>query len=132
MSWGESPGDFTGEPRKVFVNFLIFNLKQIEAQIFFGGAATTAIKSLRGLIGSLDKKSQKALTKPYNKLLKFDNNGTCGRKEIEDVYREICAFLHDTYLSEVSRGIIPASTLPSAKPKPTTKKYDRTLSDEVV
>jgi len=100
MSWGESPADFTGEPRKVFVNFLIFNLKQIEAQIFFGGAATTAIKSLRGLIGSLDKKSQKALTEPYNKLLKFDNNGTCGRKEIEDVYREVCAFLHDNYLKE--------------------------------
>jgi len=100
LSWGESPGDFTGEPRKVFVNFLIFNLKQIEAQIFFGGAATTAIKSLRGLIGSLDKKSQKKLEKQYAKLVKFDNNGTCGRNEIEDVYRKVCAYLHEKYLKE--------------------------------
>ena len=100
MSWGESPGDFTGEPRKVFVNFLIFNLKQIEAQIFFGGAATAAIKSLRGLIGSLDKKSQKALAEQYKQLIKFDNNGTCGRTEIEDVYRQVCVYLHKEYLKE--------------------------------
>ena len=132
MSWGESPADFTGEPRKVFVNFLIFNLKQIEAQIFFGGSATSAIKSLRGLIGSLDKKSQKRLKDEYDMLIKFENNGTSVRTDIEDAYRKVCAFLHDTYLSEVSRGIIPASTLPSAKPKPTAKQYKRTLSEDVV
>jgi len=100
MSWGESPADFTGEPRKVFVNFLIFNLKQIEAQIFFGGPATAAIKSLRGLIGSLDEKSQKKLEQEYNQLIKFDNNGTCGRTEIEDVYRKVCMYLHKEYLKE--------------------------------
>ena len=100
MSWGESPADFTGEPRKVFVNFLIFNLKQIEAQIFFGGSATSAIKSLRGLIGSLDKKSQKKLEKEYSLLIKFENNGTSVRTDIEEVYRKVCAFLHENYLKE--------------------------------
>jgi len=76
MVWGESPEDFTAEPKKVFVNFLIFNLKQIEWQIYFDGTATSAIKSLRGLIGSLDEKSQKKLEKEYAKLVKFNKLGS--------------------------------------------------------
>jgi len=111
MGWGESPEDFTGEPRKVFVNFLIFNLKQIEWQIFFGGTATSAIKSLQGLIGSLDGKSQKKLEEEYNQLIKFENNGTCGRNEIINIYRKVCAYLHETYLEELHRRRLEAKDL---------------------
>jgi len=100
MSWGEHPEDFTGEPKKVFVNFLIFNLKQIEWQIFFGRTATSAIISMQGLIGSLDEKSQKKLEKEYNQLVEFENNGNCGRTEIKNIYRKVCAYLHEAYLKE--------------------------------
>jgi len=111
MSWGESPADFTGEPRKVFVNFLIFNLKQIEAQIFFGGSASSAIISLQGLIGSLDEKSQKKLEEEYNQLRKFESTGTCGRAEIINIYRKVCAYLHETYLEELHRRRLEAKDL---------------------
>jgi len=111
MSWGESPEDFTGEPRKVFVNFLIYNLKQIEWQIFFEGSATSAIKSLQGLIGSLDEKSQKKLEEEYNQLIKFEATGMCGRAEIKEIYRKVCAYLHETYLEELYRKRLEGTDL---------------------
>ena len=101
MSWGEKPEDFTGDPKKVFVNFLIFNLKLIEAQIFFGGSARLAIISLQGLIGSLDEKSQKKLANEYSQLTTFENDGTASRTEIRTIYNKVCAFLHENYLKEV-------------------------------
>jgi len=111
MSWGENPADFTGEPKKVFVNFLIFNMKQIEAQIFFGGSARAAIISLQGLIGSLDEKSQKKLVDEYSQLTKFENNGTASKTEIKGIYNKVCAYLHETYLEELHRRRLEAKDL---------------------
>ena len=98
--WGGSSSDFSGEPRKVFVNFLIFNLKHIEFQLFFGGSPKAAIKSLRGLICSLDGESQKKLDEQLKELIKFDDNKLAFRNDIEKIYRNICAYLHKEYLTE--------------------------------
>lgn len=123
--------DLTQEPKNVFVSFLIYNMKQIEFQIFFSSHSSSAIRSLRGLIGSLSKEAQKKLKKEYDKLREWDQTGRCTRLDLENVYNTVCAFLHTTYLAEVSRGIIPASTLPSEGPRPKAKKYKKTLPDGV-
>jgi len=52
--------------------------------------------------------------------------------ELETIFWEVLTFLHQTYLSEVTRGIIPAAIFNPTTPKPEAKKYDKTLSDEVL
>ena len=94
--------DLNQEPRKVFVNFLIYNIKEIEGQLFFGGRTSLAIRGLRGLISSLDEKSQKALEKHYNKLMGYESNILMleSKTDLEKIYREVSAFLHNSYLKE--------------------------------
>ncbi len=99
--WGSQPFDFDQEPRKVFINFLIYNMKQIEFQIFFTRKLSPAVKSLRGLIGSLDAKSQKTLKRLYESLVRFDATGNFQRSDVEHIYNEVCAYLHKTYLKEM-------------------------------
>ncbi len=63
------------EPRKVFVNFLIYNMKQIEFQIYFTRKLSPAVKMLRGLLGSLDFDSQATLKEQMEALQRFDATG---------------------------------------------------------
>lgn len=92
--------DLTQETKKVFANFLIFNMKQIEFQIFFSRDVAAAIRSMRGLIGSLDEKGHKKLDSQLKRLEEFDAGRGCSRLEIEQIYREICAYLHKAFLRE--------------------------------
>ena len=97
--------DYTAEPRKVFVNFLIWNIKQIETDVFQNRNRTPSVLSpLIGLISSLDEKSKKTLD-PQNKRLLAMRRDTYefSLAETEKIYGEILAYLHSTYLSEVSR-----------------------------
>ena len=99
--FGSEDFDLTQEPRKVFVNFLIFNMKLIEQKIFFDGEATSAIRPLRGLIKSLDSKSQKRLKPQLDRLLRYERDiRLCSREEIEHTYGEVSTYLHATYLKE--------------------------------
>lgn len=100
--WGETSSDFSGEPRKVFINFLIWNIKSIEDRIYFYSKVSTAIVPLMGLIDSLDKKSKKTLKKQYDKL-KAMKEGKAGLHNgvVEEIYREVLTYLHSSYLAEV-------------------------------
>ena len=100
-TWGTQPTDFLGEPRKVFINFLIWNLKEIETQLFFGGRASQAVSRLRGLISVLDVKSQQQLEPQLKKLLEFDGGKPYYKTDVEIIFREVTAYLHETYLKEL-------------------------------
>ena len=102
MSWGEHPSDFTGEPRKVFINFLIWNLKQIEEILYFTRRTSLAIRPLMGLVDSLDSKSKKALKNQYQKLQAMrEGTVAVSRENIDEIYRNVLTHLHENYLQEV-------------------------------
>lgn len=103
MSWGESPADFTGEPRKVFINFLIWNMKQIESILYFGKQSMLAIRPIQGLIDSLDKQSKKKLQKEYEALMKISRGEyvAYGNGDVEAIYSKVSNYLHEAFLKEV-------------------------------
>jgi len=103
QEWGSQPADFNQEPRKVFINFLIWNIKEIETHLFYGGKMSHAIRLLQGLISSLDQKSQKALETQFGKLIGYESNllTLSDRTELVTNYRDVLAYLHETYLKEV-------------------------------
>jgi len=112
--WGEASSDFSGEPRKVFINFLIWNIKSIEDRIYFLSKVSTAIVPLMGLIDSLDKKSKKALKTQYAQLKGMkEGKASLHNGVVEGIYREILTYLHENFLQEVrlARPKYPPSKL---------------------
>jgi len=100
--WGEMATDFQGEPRKVFINFLIWNIKQIEDKIYYQHRFSTAVTPLMGLIDSLDIKSKGTLKEQYAKLEDVNRGKTAlTYGMLETVYKEVLSYLHNTYLAEV-------------------------------
>jgi hypothetical protein len=128
LSLDDNGFDLTQEPKKVFVNLIIWNMKIIETQIYFSGIVSAAVRSLRGLIGSLSENSQKKLESQLKQLKDFSDNGRFTSGDIEEIYQQVSAYLHKTYLAEVNRGIIPSATLNLTAPNPKAKKYPKTLS----
>jgi len=101
MSWGEKPADFVGEPRKVFINYLIWQLKQIEWLIYYQRRYISAIRPLRALVASLSKESKKSLEGQYKQLQSFEANiNLCSRETLEQIFYSVNSFLQDTYLKE--------------------------------
>jgi len=100
--WGEEATDFVGDPRKVFINYLIFLIKEIESRIYLYSKVSTAIVPLMGLVDSLDEKSKKTLKEQYDRL-KAMKEGKMGLHNgvVEGLYREVLTYLHNTYLAEV-------------------------------
>jgi len=94
--------DLTQEPRKVFVNFLILNINQVEQMLYFSRSFISAVRPLRGLIGSLNTQSQEKLEPQLKQLQSFEANiNLCSRETLEQIYREVLRFLHATYLKEI-------------------------------
>lgn len=90
--------DYSQDPRKVFVNFLLWNIKEIEGQIYFSsGRSRQATRLLTGLIDSLDQNSKEKLKDQYERLtlMKAPLPG-----DLEQLYRDIMTYLHQTYLQE--------------------------------
>jgi len=84
------------------------------------------------LIETLDSKSQKKLEKEYATLKALEKRpAQATREDIHEIYGAILKYLHFTYLSEVTKGIIPASTLKPTVKVPEVKKYGKVLSPEV-
>jgi len=97
----ENPGIFQ-EPKKVFVNFLILKINEIEERIFLLSRPLSAIEPLQGLINSLSAESMKELHQQYEDLESFEANvKLCSSAKIKQIYRDVLAFLHATYLKEM-------------------------------
>jgi len=90
------------EPKKMFCSFLIYNIKEIEWQLFFGGRTSLAIRGLRGLISSLDGKSKTKLKEHYDKLIGYESNLLTlnSKTELETIFQEVLTYLHENYLKE--------------------------------
>ena len=101
-SWGQNPTDFLGEPKKVFVNWLIWTGKMIEIELYMGGRISHAIEMMLGIINKLDDSSFKKLKPQYDLLLKYEQNThlITSKEELRKVNREISHHLHNTYLKE--------------------------------
>jgi len=102
VSWGEKPEDFTGEPHKVFINFLIWNIKQIETCIYMFRKGTLASHMLMGLIDSLADESKEKLKQEYEELENFYfGRRTMFVGDVERIYRVVLNHLHDKYLRNI-------------------------------
>lgn len=99
--------DFTQEPRNVFVNMLIWNLKGIEESLYsvINFDANSVARKIIGLIDTLDAGSQKTL-EPQRKHLEEMTRGTKPRNfnDLADLYRTVSSYLHKTYLAEAFRA----------------------------
>ena len=100
--WGREPTDFLGEPRKVFVNYLIWTSKIVEENLFMGGKVSMAVRAMRALIAKLDEKSKKKLKPQLDRLLEIETNVLTlnSRTELEQIFSEILTYLHESYLKE--------------------------------
>jgi len=95
------PGDFQGEPKKVFVNLLIKNVFMIEVKLFYESRYLAAIEPLQGLINSLRRDSMDALDKQYKELVSFEaNTNLCSPEKLKRIYRDVMAYLHENYLKD--------------------------------
>lgn len=100
--WGREPVDFNQEPKKVFVNWLIWTGKIVEESLFMGGKTSTAVRAMRGLIAKLDQKSKAKLKPQLDRLLAIEQNVLTlnSKTELENIFSVIISYLHDTYLKE--------------------------------
>ena len=100
--WGETTTDFVGDPRKVFINYLIFLIKEIEYRIYLCSKVSTAIVPLMGLIDSLDETSKDKLKTQYEQLKGMkEGKVRIQNGVVEELYRMVLTYLHGTYLAEV-------------------------------
>ena len=102
QEWGSEPVDFNQEPRKVFVNYLIWTSKIVEESLFMGGKTSMAVRAMRGLINKLDEKSKEKLKPQLDRLLEIEQNVLTlnSKTELEEIFSTILSYLHNTYLKE--------------------------------
>jgi len=98
---GIEPGDFQGEPKKVFVNKLMKEMYMIELKIYYESRYLGAIEPLQGLINSLRKDSKKDLAKEYEELESFEmNTNLCTPTKIKKIHNVLNSYLHEHYLKD--------------------------------
>lgn len=87
---------------------------------------------MMALIDCLDPVSQDKLKELRERLNGFYNNTNSIKKgDIEKAFSELMVYLHNTYLSEVSKGVIPASILKKTQKTPEPAKHPKVLSSEL-
>ena len=102
QEWGSQPVDFNQEPKKVFVNYLIWTSKIVEENLFMGGRVSLAVRAMRGLIAKLDEKSKEKLKPQLDRLLEIESNMLTlnSRTDLEILFSDILSYLHEAYLKE--------------------------------
>ena len=94
--------------------------------------ATIAIRMMLGVIHSLPEKDKKNLDEILKTLEEYKRNIIlCKDGGLEKLYSDLYNYLHLTFLSEVTSGIIPASMIKGDKKRPEAKAYPKILSSEV-
>lgn len=100
--------DFTQDPRKVFLVFLIRELSAASFYLFHITPAQEmkALDIMDGIISSLDKKSQDTLKALHEKIRNgaYTNSTPLTSKEIRAAYQELSIYLHETFLKEAIRA----------------------------
>lgn len=117
--------EYSKEPRQFFLNLLIARFFFIEDMIAETGYNPDIKRRMVALILSLDKESKNQLKKLLERL-ESNREG----KNLE-MFDELSSFLHKTYFSELSLGIVPAASLPSEHVKPSKEKFSPELSPRI-
>lgn len=120
--------DFTQEPKKVFLGFLIDRMKVANYFIFIAGQDARGWDILDGVIKSLNEDCQKHLTKQTEALEgAMYNRQSCTSQRTRKIYAEIYMFLTKTYFEECNFTTVPTAALKGPTDAP-TKKIERRAS----
>lgn len=124
--------DFTSEPKKMYMSFLIQKVNIMFASLYSSSKFTDAVHSIQGTIDSLDDVSQKTFEEDNDRLDKWQSGQLqMTRADFKDIYRRLNQYLHKTYFREVTKGIIQVSTLPTKREKPEAKKHETILPEGI-
>lgn len=115
--------DFSQEPKKIFLAFLIDRLKVANYFIFILGQDARGWDIMDGIIKSLNKDAQTALSGLAEEITNaIHAHKCCHSYRTREIYAEINRYLNATYFEEGSFGtIVPTSALEGATPTPTGK-----------
>lgn len=95
--------DLGSDPAKVFVNFLIWGMKNIEVSLYRRQPdSISVIRQLRGLIECLDERSKKALEQQHKLLVDDELAHRLYKTDLMPIYSDIASYLHRTYLQQVN------------------------------
>lgn len=111
--------DFTQEPKKAFLGFLIDRMKVANYFLYVNINDAKGLDVLDGLIDSLNETSQKALEKEHEEIVV----GAYGRKRVDAraLYSKVYKYLASTYLEECNFSVVPTSTLKAENDAPSEK-----------
>lgn len=101
--------DFSQEPKKIFLAFLIKQMSLANFYIYDCCDEARGLNVLDGIIDSLNEDHQKALVKQHDLIVR----GAYGKQRVEvrRLYSEVYRYLAKTYLEECNFGTVPTSTL---------------------
>ena len=120
------------EPKAYFQRSLIRKMDRVYDSLYVRNDGVNAVSLLIGVIQSLPENCQNVLKDVLNQLSKFERSGNFKNEDIRSIYSAVYDYLHRTFLSEISKGIIPTATLKGEKKKPEPKAYPKVLSSEEV
>jgi len=125
--WGSEPLDFNQEPKKVFINLLIWDIKIIQTLLYLQDKPLSAIVPMMGTIDSLDENSKKMLTKEREQLASFcKNTNLCTTQEMHRIYSKVLNYLHSGLLKNfLARPKHPSEhiSVPDDNPTEETKPF---------
>jgi len=126
--WGSEPLDFNQEPKKVFINLLIWDIKIIQTLLYLHDKPLSAIVPMIGIIDSLDENSKQKLTEERKELISFcKNTNLCTTAEMQRIYSKILNHLHSGLLKNafLARPKHPSENIgvPSSSKKTTTPSF---------
>jgi len=113
--------DYSQEPKKIFVAFLIKYMSLANYYIFvLVGQQSKGLEILDGVISSLGEGHQESLKELHGKVRRGSMQGG-PRVDAREVYQELSRYLARTYYEECNIGIIPTSTLKTDQEAPNEK-----------
>lgn len=115
--------DFTQEPKKVFLSFLIKQLSLAHYFIYVTVDEARGLNVLDGLIDSLNEASKQALKDEHDQA----REGSYSHKRVNtrELYAKVATYLSKTYLEECNFSTIPTSSLKCDKEAPSEKIPER-------
>lgn len=118
------------EPKKTYLNNLINLYFQTAMNLVGSGNFTFGLRAIRALLLIVPNKPQNIVEPLRAKALQYMNNGQT-EEELYQLFQETGAFLNEHYFSELHLGIVPTSTLPGEKPKPSNEPIKETASSRL-
>jgi hypothetical protein len=95
--------EFSGEPKKYFVNKLIFMTTDIEQRIYLGGMSTTqTLSALEGIIAILKPADKEALKNTIATIHKYqDRVNQVKTRQLRNLFSNLMDYLHTGWLKEL-------------------------------